>query len=283
MTKAFVTLLAILFSNELINAQDSIKHTVFYGFNQFELQNEQVSDLADWLQNIPDSVLKIVIVGYTDRLGSDAYNLHLSELRAQHVLSFIEQRAQFSYKMSLTDAKGEKFATEVENGNPSDRKVEVIITRFPSQHPNEQTVQKVDLVNVENTAIDRLAKMKEGETLVLENLNFIPGQHFLMPMALPELNKLIQILKDRPSLEIGIHGHICCKLDSMDGLDLNTGTYSLSENRAKYIFDQLILAGIDARRLQYKGFAGSMPLVFPELTEEDRAKNRRVEVKILKN
>lgn len=265
------------------SAQDSWKFTVLFDLDQHHLTSDEEEKLLNWLQAQPDSVMKVEIVGYADHLGSEEYNLHLSELRAQHVLFLIEQWDALNYRLSLTVAEGEKFATVARNGNPNDRKVEVAVTRLSSPK-REQSVLEVGLADdLPKTAIDRLAQMQEGESLVLENLNFFPGQHFLVPMALPELEKLIRILKDRPSLEIEIQGHICCILHSIDGLDVNTGTYSLSENRAKYIFDQLILAGIDAKRLRYKGFAGRMPLVFPEITEGDKAKNRRVELRILKN
>jgi outer membrane protein OmpA-like peptidoglycan-associated protein len=91
------------------------------------------------------------------------------------------------------------------------------------------------------------------------------------------------VMKKNPTLEIAVEGHICCNKDSTDGLDIGTRTLNLSVNRAKEICNYLWQNGIASNRLQYKGFAHQNPLVpYPEKTEEERTKNRRVEIKILK-
>ena len=48
------------------------------------------------------------------------------------------------------------------------------------------------------------------------------------------------------------------------------------------ILNYLVEQGIDKMRMTYRGFAGRYPLVFPEVSEEDRTLNRRVEIKIVK-
>ena len=54
----------------------------------------------------------------------------------------------------------------------------------------------------------------------------------------------------------------------------------LSENRAKAVYDYLILKGISEKRLQYKGYGKNKPIDTND-TEEGRANNRRVEFQIL--
>jgi outer membrane protein OmpA-like peptidoglycan-associated protein len=51
----------------------------------------------------------------------------------------------------------------------------------------------------------------------------------------------------------------------------------VSEARAKAIYDYLVQKGIDAKRLRYRGMGNYFPKVNPEITEEDRIANRRVE------
>ena len=266
-------------------AQETLQHRVLFDLDRSDLTHESEVELLNWLSSIPDSILKLEIIGYADFLGSSEYNFKLSEQRASHVLDFIEQVKPFRYQLSLQSAEGENHSIESAdpNGNPADRKVEITVTNYPRKPGLTKPVVQKKLSNELPTgAIDLIPELKEGETVVLQNLNFFPGRHYLIPSALPELEKLVQILNDNPTLEIEIQGHICCKLDSIDGLDVNTRTYSLSANRAKYIFDQLVLAGINSNRVKHRGFAGSKPLVFPELTDTDRARNRRVEIMILK-
>jgi outer membrane protein OmpA-like peptidoglycan-associated protein len=63
-----------------------------------------------------------------------------------------------------------------------------------------------------------------------------------------------------------------------------TGTESLnlilSEARAKTIVEYLVECGIDSSRINFKGYGSSQPIA-DNASAEGRAKNRRVEFKIL--
>jgi hypothetical protein len=48
-----------------------------------------------------------------------------------------------------------------------------------------------------------------------------------------------------------------------------------------WIHDYLIENGIAKERLKFRGLSFQSPVVFPEFSDEDRAKNRRVEIEIL--
>ena len=54
--------------------------------------------------------------------------------------------------------------------------------------------------------------------------------------------------------------------------------YEISFLRAKAVNDYLIRRGISENRLGYEGYSNTIPLVTPELTEEDQQRNRRVDV-----
>ena len=128
---------------------------------------------------------------------------------------------------------------------------------------------------------EEIATAKVGDHLVLKEMVFLPGQHYLTEESTPAYQELYQFMKNNPSFEIKIEGHICCKLDEQDGLDLETNQYNLSEARAKYIYDILIEDGIDAKRLSYEGFARQRPLFPEEKTEQEKQANRRVEILIV--
>jgi outer membrane protein OmpA-like peptidoglycan-associated protein len=54
--------------------------------------------------------------------------------------------------------------------------------------------------------------------------------------------------------------------------------YEISYSRAKSVNDYLIRRGISEKRIGYEGYSNSIPLIKPELTEEDQQRNRRVDV-----
>lgn len=123
-----------------------------------------------------------------------------------------------------------------------------------------------------------------GERLLLSDLNFRPGSHYLRPSSIPSLRKLIDVLEANPALKIEIIGHICCHPDYSvhpDGFDREAGNHKLSYNRANNIKEYLQKNGIDGSRLAATGMGAQERLVFPEETDDDRIKNRRVEIKII--
>ena len=76
-------------------------------------------------------------------------------------------------------------------------------------------------------------------------------------------------MDDNESLEIEIHGHT----DNQGEEDYNQ---TLSENRAKAVYNYLIGKGIAKERLSYKGFGESKPIATND-TKEGRQLNRRTE------
>ncbi|HUM48322.1 MAG TPA: OmpA family protein, partial [Chitinophagales bacterium] len=80
-------------------------------------------------------------------------------------------------------------------------------------------------------------------------------------------NKLIDLLKQNPSLKIEISGHT----DNQGSAAYNQ---SLSQNRAKAVYEYLSATGIASSRLTFKGYGETKPLGSNE-TEEGRSQNRR--------
>ncbi len=115
--------------------------------------------------------------------------------------------------------------------------------------------------------------LQVGSTFVLENIFFDYDKATLLQQSFFELQRLMTLLQQYPKMRIEVRGHT----DGHGSVDYNM---RLSENRAKAVVDYLVSKGIDAKRLQYKGFGKSQPIE-SNATEEGRAKNRRVELKIL--
>jgi outer membrane protein OmpA-like peptidoglycan-associated protein len=123
---------------------------------------------------------------------------------------------------------------------------------------------------------------KAGSRVVLKDLIFIGGRHFLVPESVPAIQELLTVMNKYPTLVISIEGHVCCIPGTNDGIDLDLNTSNLSEMRAKTVYDYLLRNGIATNRLSYKGFGHQFPVKpYPEKTVEDMNSNRRVEIKIV--
>jgi|LSQX01.3.fsa_nt_gb hypothetical protein len=118
-----------------------------------------------------------------------------------------------------------------------------------------------------------LVKVKIGRKVVLNNILFQTGKAILTAESYAELNRLFGILQDNPYMRIEISGHT----DNTGSLELNT---KLSQDRAGAVVEYLIQKGTDPERLEFRGYGPLQP-VAGNTTVEGRAKNRRVEFKIL--
>lgn len=108
--------------------------------------------------------------------------------------------------------------------------------------------------------------------MVLKNIFFDFNKYDLKPESKPELDKLVQFLKDNPTLHITIKGYT----DSVGTASFNL---TLSQHRAEAVMQYLIAHGIQANRLKAVGYGEAQPVASNE-TEEGRALNRRVEFEI---
>ena len=116
----------------------------------------------------------------------------------------------------------------------------------------------------------RLKPIEVGQTIRLNNIYFAQGEYFLLSSSFGELDNLVKIMKDNPTLEILLEGHT----DVIGNPDDNL---KLSENRVIEVKNYLIKKGVPAARLQTQAYGGSKPI-----NQEGSESNRRVEFKILK-
>lgn len=106
-----------------------------------------------------------------------------------------------------------------------------------------------------------------NSTFVFNNIQFATGSFQLLPISLVELDRLLLVLQENPTLKIQISGHT-------DNVGRPDDNLKLSDNRAKSVADYLISKGIAANRLSWKGFGATQPIA-DNTTETGRAKNRR--------
>lgn len=118
-----------------------------------------------------------------------------------------------------------------------------------------------------------LEPIEKGTKVVLNNIFFESGRAGLKPISYVELNKAADLLKKNPTMFVEVGGHT----DDVGSDELNL---KLSQERATAVLDYLVLAGIEASRLQATGYGETQPLVSND-TEEGKAANRRTEFVIV--
>lgn len=126
--------------------------------------------------------------------------------------------------------------------------------------------QPIRLATIENMRTDDIS-------LPLNNLFFETAKYELQPESFPELNRLADLIQSE-GLRIEIQGHT-------DNVGNDAGNQTLSENRAKSVRTYLVGRGCNAGNITAKGFGESKPKASND-TEEGRAQNRRVEIRIVR-
>ncbi|MBX2916966.1 MAG: OmpA family protein [Cyclobacteriaceae bacterium] len=114
-----------------------------------------------------------------------------------------------------------------------------------------------------------------GGTIVLNHLIFAQGKAVIDPKSFPELDEVVAMLKENSKMEIQLEGHT----DNRGNAEANT---TLSQARVDAVKKYMVSKGINKNRVMTKAFGGSKPIA-TEDTEEARAKNRRVEMRVLKD
>jgi outer membrane protein OmpA-like peptidoglycan-associated protein len=118
-----------------------------------------------------------------------------------------------------------------------------------------------------------LSPIDVGGKVILKNIFFDTNKSDLESESKAELQKLIEFLTVNPAVHIEISGHT----DNVGTVQINQ---TLSENRAKSVYQYLVNKGIANSRLVYKGYGETQPIA-PNDSDDNRAKNRRTEFKII--
>lgn len=121
----------------------SFESGILFPFNSTALYpagRENLRKLADILERNPGS--EVLVVGHTDNVGSDEYNMDLSRRRAEAAASYLIQQG-VSRSRVRTSGRGETepiASNATEAGRQQNRRVEVAI--FASEQYREQILRE---------------------------------------------------------------------------------------------------------------------------------------------
>lgn len=118
-----------------------------------------------------------------------------------------------------------------------------------------------------------LEPIEVNSKMILNNVFFDFDKSDLDSISGLELDKVADLLQKNPTIRIEISGHTDNKGDDKYNL-------SLSQRRAESVVAYLLQKGIERSRMVAKGYGETQP-VAPNDTDENRARNRRTELKII--
>ncbi len=135
---------------------------------------------------------------------------------------------------------------------------------------------RLDLTGIEEYGeVERdlyLTPIERGQTVKMNNVLFYRSKAQLTATSYPELDKLVQMMSENPTIAIQLEGHT-------DNVGDRFKNIRLSQDRVGVVRNYLINKGISQERITGTGYGGSKPIA-DNSTEVTRRLNRRVEFRI---
>lgn len=277
-------LLLLILLGLTANAQNKFVQ-LFYKMDVHVLTKEQTRLLKSSLDSLDNgNVYYFNITGYTDYVASKEYNMKLAKRRADNIKAFIQKKYPNLIENITTSAHGELITKEQEQqitankeGVFENRRVDVIIM-FAGKSKNPTRTTKASDDSFMGLPMNTL---KKGDSIELQNLHFVLNTTELKKESQELLDDLVASLQLHPNVQISIEGHVCCgDVYTRFAQTFRQNQKKLSTSRARTIRDYLVTHGVATERLTYKGYGFTKPKIYPEETEEDKAANRRVIIRI---
>lgn len=140
----------------------------------------------------------------------------------------------------------------------------------------QQEAQSNVLEHMPQDVINSKAESQSRTLIVFDGKTFRSGQDVIQDVAYSIIENLVKEINASPGSLILIEGHT----DNIPTGKVGSDNLELSSRRAKAIANILMLHGIPPQRISIKGYGDTRPIE-SNSTEEGRAKNRRVEVKLI--
>lgn len=147
----------------------------------------------------------------------------------------------------------------------------------PPPSPAEEVVveKPVEPQVIESSSFEEInqKELRAGTIIRTNQIYFDADRSDINDRSSETLQQLFQFLNNNPNMRVEIGGHT-------NGLPPDEYCDKLSKARAKAVVEYLKTQGIDASRLEYKGY-GKRQRIASDDTLAGRRKNQRVEIKIL--
>lgn len=211
---------------------------------------------------ITESALTILKGVVTDAITQKPVEAEIDivdNVRNESIASFKSNSKTGKYLVSLPAGKNYGIAVKAEKYLFHSENFDI-----PMSAGYQEVVKDVALKNI-----------AVGSKIILKNIFFDVAKSTLKPESTAELDRLLKLLTDVPTLKIEIAGHT----DS-DGSDESNN--KLSQARSEVVVKWLTDHQVTIDRLQAKGYGETKPIATND-TKEGKAQNRRTEFEIIGN
>ena len=115
-------------------------------------------------------------------------------------------------------------------------------------------------------------KITVGQSYKLNDIYYATNSSELAKSSSVIIEGFVEFLKKNPTIHVAIHGHT-------DNVGDDAANMTLSQERAKSVYNFMVSKGLDAKRLSFEGHGASRPVATND-TAAGRALNRRTEFQI---
>ena len=263
--------LFFLLSNFLF-AQEEVVQSVYFEFDKFSLTENQTHEAINFIKNADSTrITSVQIFGYTDDIGKEAYNFKLSSKRANTIKNRLIENGIKNKIIITIEGKGrilidDDIVKNLPEKRSKNRRVDIVL--------NLKELPKIQLPGFYNTINKNHVA---GDHVYLENILFEKGSSILSGKSRDDLDKIALLLQRYKNIEFEVQGHVCCTPpEQREAIDKDTKKRQLSTNRAKAVYNYLILRRVNKSRMKFKGYGNTVPL------GKNPEYDRRVELLITK-
>ena len=268
--KTYVLIIGLI--SQIVFTQNKT-YDVFFDTDKYNITSLEIEKLNTFFTSLDkEKINSISIFGFCDDRGSQAYNMILSQNRADAIKNYFVSKNIDSHKISTSSGKGEialktSDKSKIQSLRSKNRRVNISIffeENEPSLKTNDNSKKGNKIVVIKGPPYENIERLNEdfqvGDKIRFENLYFEIGYSFLVPESKKELEKIADILAKRDNIFFTIEGHVCCTSDTKDAIDRSTKKRNLSIARAKYVYDFLLKKGVKKYRMKYVGMERKYPL-----------------------
>ena len=214
---------------------------------------------------------KIKIFNKTGLIGT----LNSNSYSGDYSFASAWENGPYTVRATLQDGQSKDINFEVRTTSKSPLNIEVVFPSPKKQEP-EPIAEKTPAAQLSEAA-EKLNKkeLEAGKVILIDQLYFAADASTIQQNSLPILDEIAKVLANRKDIVIEIGGHT-------NNVPPDEYCDRLSTNRAKAVYDYLVIKGVSPTILRYKGYGKRNPIESNK-TKIGRKKNQRVEFKVLKS